>query len=223
VAVALVVAVLFWPIRTGRYLLPVIPLLGIYAIAGALAIGEAVSRLSPRWRLRPWVSGLVAAGIVGFALLEGLYAGREVLQNRSALALGGGAAGYYAGRPEWGRYLEAAGWLRENAGEGDVALGRRHFLLYVMSGRYADKYRFETTPEELDYLFSGTRRKLVVEDAFSELRGDFAPLHAAVRGRGGDLRLRYETGAPAVRVWELVRAGETPGGTLSGAVTPRAP
>jgi hypothetical protein len=223
VAVALVVAVLFWPIRTGRYLLPVIPLLGIYAIAGALAIGEAVSRLSPRWRLRPWISGLVAAGIVGFALLEGLYAGREALQNRSALALGGGAAGYYTGRPEWGRYLEAAGWLRENAGEGDVALGRRHFLLYVMSGRYADKYRFETTPEELDYLFSGTRRKLVVEDAFSELRGDFAPLHAAVRGRGGDLRLRYETGAPAVRVWELVRAGETPGGTSSGAVTPRAP
>ena len=215
------VAVLFWPIRTGRYLLPVIPLLGIYAIAGALAIGEAVSRLRPRWRLRPWVSGLVAAGIVGFALLEGLYAGREALQNRSALALGGGAAGYYAGRPEWGRYLEAAGWLRENAGEGDVALGRRHFLLYVMSGRYADKYRFETTPEELDYLFSGTRRKLVVEDAFSELRGDFAPLHSAVRGRGGDLRLRYETGAPAVRVWELVRAGETPGAAPSPRARPR--
>jgi hypothetical protein len=223
VAVALLVAVLFWPIRTGRYLLPVIPLLGIYAIAGALVIGVAISRLRPAMRLRPWVSGVVAAGIVGFILLEGLYAGREALQNRSALALGGGAAGYYAGRPEWGRYLEAAGWLRENAGEGDVALGRRHFLLYVMSGRYADKYRFETTPEELDYLFSGTRRKLVVEDAFSELRGDFAPLHAAVRGRGGDLRLRYETGAPAVRVWELVRAGETPGGTSSGAVTPRAP
>ena len=102
----------------------------------------------------------------------------------------------------------------ENAGEGDVALGRRHFLLYVMSGRYADKYRFETTPEELDYLFSGTRRKLVVEDAFSELRGDFAPPPLRRAGAGRDLRLRYETGAPAVRVWELVRAGETPGGDV---------
>jgi hypothetical protein len=173
------------------------------------------------------VPGLVAAGIVGFALLEGLYASREVLQNRRALALGGGAAGYYAGRPEWGRYLEAARWLEENAGEGDVALGRRHFLLYVMSGRYADKYRFETTPEELDYLFSGSRRKLVVEDAFSELRGDFAPLLPAVRARGGELRLRYETGAPVVRVWELVRPGEAPVGAPSGssgsAATPRAP
>jgi hypothetical protein len=167
---------------------------------------------------------------VGFILLEGLYAGREALQNRRALALGGGAAGYYAERPEWGRYLEAAAWLGENAGEGDVALGKRHFLLYVMSGRYADKYRFETTPEELDYLFSGTRRKLLVEDAFPELRGDFAPLIPAVRTRGGELRLRYETAAPAVRVWELVRPGETPSsapsGPLSGAsgsATPRAP
>ena len=99
---ALVVAVLFWPIRTGRYLLPVIPLLGIYAIAGALAIGEAVSRLSPRWRLRPWVSGLVAAGIVGFALLEGLYAGRRRCRTAAPWRWGVAPRGYYAGRRSGG-------------------------------------------------------------------------------------------------------------------------
>ena len=65
-----------------------------------------------------------------------------------------------------------------------MALGRRHFLLYVMSGRYADKYRFETTPEELDYLFSGTRRKLVVEDAFSELRATSPPSTPPCGGGG---------------------------------------
>ncbi len=39
-AVALVIAVLFWPIKTGRYLLPVVPLLGVYAVAGALALAS---------------------------------------------------------------------------------------------------------------------------------------------------------------------------------------
>jgi hypothetical protein len=85
-----------------------------------------------------------------------------------------------------------------------MAMARRHFALNVQR-RYADKYRFDTSEEELAYLLSGTRRKYVVEDAFEVLRGDFAPLIGALRARGGDLRLRFETAEPAVRVWELVR------------------
>jgi hypothetical protein len=204
VAVALVLAVLFWPIKTGRYLLPVIPLLGIYAIAGSVA----VARLRPG--LKRAGTALVGAGLVLFVFLEGAYAGREALANQRALRAAPGAAGYYAARPQWARYLEAAAWLGEHAGPQDMSLGRRHFALYVYSGHYADKYRFDTTADELDYLFAGTMRKYVVEDAFPELRGEFGPLPAAVRARGGDLILRYETAAPAVRVWELVRRAGPP-------------
>ena len=207
VAVALVVAVLFWPIKTGRYLLPVIPLLGVYAVAGALAVAARLPRLP---RLPRAGRGLIAAGLVLFVALEGAYAGREALANQRALRTAPGAAGYYAARPQWARYLEAAAWLGDNAGPEDMALGRRHFALYVYSGHYADKYRFDTTADELDYLFSGSMRKYVVEDAFPELRGDFGPLPAAVRARGGELILRYETAAPAVRVWELVRRAGPP-------------
>ncbi|MGH2370305.1 MAG: hypothetical protein ACRDI2_19190, partial [Chloroflexota bacterium] len=117
----------------------------------------------------------------------------------------GGPARYYARRPEWGHYLAAAAWLRAHAGPTDVAMARRHFALYVYSGRFSDKYRFDTSEAELAYLLSGTARKFVVEDAFDELRGDFGPLPAALRARGGDLVLRFETAEPAVRVWELVR------------------
>jgi hypothetical protein len=87
-------------------------------------------------------------------------------------------------------------------------MSRRHFALYVYSGRTTDKYRFDVTEEEVAYLTAGTARKFVVEDAFDYLRGDFAPLPAALRARGGDLVLRFETVAPAVRVWELVRPGD---------------
>jgi hypothetical protein len=183
-AVALLIAVLFWPIRTGRYLLPIIPLLGIYAIAGALVLARWRPR---RWRRAPGhlAPRVVAAGVLLFALLEGAYAGREAMGNARAMRSGGGPAGYYAARPEWARYLEAAAWLGDNAGPGDVALARRHFALYVYSGHFADKYRFDTTPDELDYLFSGTARKYVVEDAFDVLRGDFGPPSG---GRAGPRR-----------------------------------
>jgi hypothetical protein len=164
-----------------------------------------------RSALRPerwWARAVVAAGLVAFGLFEVAYSARESLGNVRALAAAGngaGPAGYYRQRPEWAHYLEAARWLREHAGAGDVALARRHFALYVYSGRYADKYRFDTTEDEIAYLTAGTAQKYVVEDAFEYLRGDFAPLPAALRARGGDLVLRFETAAPAVRVWQLVR------------------
>ncbi len=216
-AMPLVLAVLIWPIKTGRYLLPVVPLAGIYAIAGGLAVAEwlgtrratdGVTRLAGV-RL-PW-RGVLAAAVAGTLAFEGAYALREAAANVRALAGtadGHDAPGYYRQRPDWAHYLQAAEWLRANAGPSDVALARRHFALYVYSGHPTDKYRYDVTPDELDYLFSGTQRKFVVEDAFDVLRGDFAPLPAAVRARGGDLVLRFETGDPAVRVWELVRPGE---------------
>jgi hypothetical protein len=113
-------------------------------------------------------------------------------------------------RVVWGVKLAAGAWLREHGGASDLTLARRQFALYVYSGRPVDKYRYDTTEEELAYLFSGDTRKYVVEDAFGELRGDFGPLPGAVRARGGDLRLRFETAAPAVRVWELVRPSPAP-------------
>ncbi|MDQ3702351.1 MAG: hypothetical protein M3442_15740, partial [Chloroflexota bacterium] len=214
--VALVVAVLFWPIKTGRYLLPVIPLLGVYAVAGSLLLASWLpQRLTHRDHVRKalcwWTLRAVGAGVVLVTLLEGAYAAREGFANAAALSAGGGPAGYYRERPAWARYLEAADWLREHAGPRDVALARRHFILYVYSGHYADKYRFETSEEELAYLMSGSARKLVVEDAFAELRGDFAPLPDALRRRGADLRLRYQTAPPVVRVWELVRPAAASG------------
>ena len=201
-AAAVCASVLLWPIKTGRYLLPVIPLLGVYAVLGGLVARDYLARRTGR--RRPWdaaLAGGVTVACAGFALL----AARDVARNVAALQRGSDPAAYYDDRPEWAHYLEVATWLRRNAGPTDVAMARRHFALYVYSGRYADKYRFDTTEDELSYLTAGTARKFVVEDAFDYLRGDFAPLRPALRARGGDLVLRYETPAPTVRVWELVR------------------
>jgi hypothetical protein len=202
VAAPLVLAVLVWPIRTGRYLLPVVPLAGIYAIAGALLAARWLrDRSAGRWRLEP----VVAAGIVVALVVEAVYSARASWGNAQALAAGGGPAGYYGARPEWARFITAAGWTREHLEAGDVLMSRRQFQLYVYSGHYTEKYRFDTTAEELAYLTAGTARRYVVEDAFGVLRGEFDALPVALRRRGGDLLLRYETADPPVRVWELVR------------------
>jgi hypothetical protein len=217
--VPLVLAVLVWPIKTGRYLLPVVPLVSIYAIAGALLVAKWVADLSPgplrvpapagdgkgNNRQTAWTRVVLGVCLALFAAAEALWAVREVAGNVRALAGGAAPAAYYRARPDWAHYLEAAAWLRHNGGPGDVAMARRPFPLYVYSGRYADKYRFDTSEEELAYLTAGAARKYVVQDAFAELRGDFEPLPAALRARGGDLVLRFETAEPAVRVWELVR------------------
>jgi hypothetical protein len=253
IVVPLVAAVLLWPIKTGRYLLPVIPLAGVYAIAGTLVLSRYV-RPHPRHRTRVRVPGgspasrhplrgspggeeepslgeagvrsgtagarypaccrpapagaflrLAGAAVVVAFLVEvgvGVWTGG---QNLRALAASATPDGFYRERPDWAHYLQAAQWLREHAGQDDVAMARRHFALYVYSGHFTEKYRYDTSDEEIAYLTAGTQRKFVVEDAFDVLRGDFGPLPGALRGRGGDLILRFETAAPAVRVWELVR------------------
>lgn len=201
-AAAICVSVLLWPIKTGRYLLPVIPLLGVYSVLGGLVLRDWLAARTGRLR---WVDGMLAGGIALTCIGFGAWAARDVSRNIAALTRGADPAAYYDDRPEWAHYLEAAAWLRRNAGPSDVAMARRHFALYVYSGRYADKYRFDISEEELAYLVAGTARKYVVEDAFDYLRGDFAPLGPALRARGGDLVLRYETPPPVVRVWELVR------------------
>jgi hypothetical protein len=230
----LVLAVLVWPIRTGRYLLPVVPLACIYGLVGAFVAATWAGRMLADGGRRAadggrretgildfgfWIGGgrlrtssrpaeVVLAAGVAFALFEAAYAGREAAGNLRALAGGTSPAAYYRARPDWAHYLEAAAWVRNNAGPDDLALTRRHFAFYVYSGHYADKYRFDVSDEELDYLthgFDGSARRFVVEDPFQELRGDFAPLPAALRARGLDLRLQFESAPPAARVWELVQ------------------
>jgi hypothetical protein len=218
------VPVLVWPVPNGRHFLPVVPLIGIYALAGALWTGRLLARraagvaggpqeaqrrapTTPRW----WPHA-VAAGALLAVGAEVAFNLRVTAANQHALAAGGGPAGYYRERPEWSRFLEAAAWLRQHAAPDDVVMARRHFAVYVYTARFSDKYRFDVTPEELAYLTAGTARKFVLEDAFDELRGDFSQLPPALRARGGDLVLRYETAPPAVRVWELRRPPATSDG-----------
>jgi hypothetical protein len=226
--IPLVLAVLVWPIRTGRYLLPVVPLACIYGLVGGLVALAWLSRRldgmktkDERRRTKPErtipsfvlrlsshpLEVVLALGLA-FALFEALYTARESAANVRALAAGAAPAAYYRSRPDWAHYLEAAAWVRDHAGPGDVALTRRHFAFYVYSGHFTDKYRFDVSDEELDYLTHGLGsggRRFVVEDGFAELRGDFSPLPAALQARGYDLQLRFESAPPAVRVWELMR------------------
>jgi hypothetical protein len=221
VLAALVISILFWPIKTGRYLLPVLPLAGLYLLMGTLGVTQWLSgrlssgRAGSRFpRLRHWrdpaaneasLSMLALAAVSLVCIAEASYGAWRASGNLYGVVSGTTPAQYHAAQPEWAHFLEAASWLRENTAPSDVVMTRRHFALYVYSGRQTEKYRFDTSEEELAYLLSGTSRKYVVEDAFDYLRGDFALLPTELRWRGGDLLLRFQSAEPTVRVWELVR------------------
>ncbi len=186
-----------WPYASGRFLIPVIPFLGYYALCGGRMILARV--VQPRLAQATLVAG--AAALIGLLILANVAIIRTNLERWSA-----DPAQYYQFDPQWASFIQSAQWLRGNTDREDVIMARRHFAMYVYSNRLTAKYRYDTDDYEMAYLLSGTATKYVVEDAFAGARGDFSLLPPALEDRRGGLDLVYATsGEPQVRVWRLVR------------------
>ncbi len=189
--------VFVWSYASGRFLIPVIPFLGYYGLFGGRVILTQI--ISSRATQRIIVTGTSAF------ILALILANASVIRTNFARWSADPAA-YYSFEPAWSSYLLTAQWLRENLISDDVILARRHFAMYVYSGRLTAKYRYDTDDYEMGYLLSGTETKYVVEDAFAGARGDFSLLPPALESRNGGLDLVYSTPRdPPVRVWRLER------------------
>ena len=189
--------VFIWSYASGRFLIPVIPFLGYYGLIGGRVLLERV--FAPRA-----TQGIIVAGVS--LLIAMLVLANGVLIRTNVERWSSDPAQYYRYDPPWSSYIQSAQWLRENLSQEDVILARRHFAMYVYSGRLTAKYRYETNDSEMGYLLSGTATKFVVEDAFAGARGDFSLLPPALEAINGGLELVYITPRdPPVRVWRLER------------------
>ena len=189
--------ILVWPYASGRFLIPVIPFLGYYGLFGGRVLVERVFSA----RFTQFALGVGVTALICLLVVANVTLIRTNLDRWSA-----DPAEYYRFDPQWSTYLQSAAWLRENIGENDVIMARRHFAMYVYSGRLTAKYRYDTDDYEMGYLLSGTATKFVVEDAFAGARGDFSQLPPALAARNGSLKLVHATPRePPVRVWRLIR------------------
>ena len=189
--------VFIWSYASGRFLIPVIPFLGYYGLIGGRVLLERV--FAPRA-----TQGIIVTGVS--LLIAMLVLANGLLIRTNVERWSTDPAQYYRYDPSWSSYIQSAQWLRENLSQEDIILARRHFAMYVYSGRLTAKYRYDTDDYEMGYLLSGKATKYVVEDAFAGARGDFSLLPPALAAIDGGLELVYTTPrGPPVRVWRLER------------------
>ena len=189
--------VFIWSYASGRFLIPVIPFLGYYGLIGGRVLLERA--FAPRA-----AQGIIVTGVS--LLIAMLVVANGLLIRTNVERWSSDPAQYYRFDAPWSSYIQSAQWLRENLSQEDVIMARRHFAMYVYSGRFTAKYRYETYDSEMGYLLSGTATKYVVEDAFAGARGDFSLLPPALEAIDGGLELVYTTPrGPPVRVWRLER------------------
>ena len=189
--------IVIWPYASGRFLIPVLPFVGYYGLLGGRVLLERI--LNPRT-----TQGVLLMG--ASALIIALVLVNAVLIRTNLERWSTDPAQYYGYDPPWSSYLQTAQWLGANLATEDIILARRHFAMYVYSGRLTAKYRYDTDDYEMGYLLSGTETKFVIEDSFAGARGDFSQLLPALEARNGGLELVYTTPRdPPVRVWRLER------------------
>ena len=148
-----------------RYLVPLIPLILVYAADGATVLAGRVKR--PGW-LKPlpvYAMGLLAALAIG-AHLGRIPGNMEMIARYNA---GDPYAGYH---PAWRNFFEAAEWVEANTPDDAVVTVRKPRLFNAVTGRRVKLYPYTTDTDSVlsvvretdfvfvDALFPTTRRYL---------------------------------------------------------------
>ena len=181
-----------------RYLVPLIPLILVYAADGAGVLAGRVKRPA-------WLSPLPACTMV---LLAALAAGAHLtripgnLDMIARYSAGDRYAGYH---PAWRNFFEAAGWVEANTPPEAVVTVRKPRLFHALTDRRVKLYPYTSDTDSvlsivrktdfvfLDALFPTTQRYLV----------------PALRVQAGNYYLAHQTEAPVTMVLG-VRNDSTP-------------
>ncbi len=199
-----------------RFLLPVLPLLLLYATG-------AVDRVARRLEV-PGRSWLAAAAAALLALPALHSAGTRAPERVRCLRA------YAEGSPcmaaPWSSFLDAARWSRDNLPSGSTVVNRKPRIFYWISGHRGRVYRYTDEPELLlrdldeagaDYVVvdqvSGTTARYLVP-AVRANPERFEVIHEA--GRPPTYVLRFQSGSPvAVAPREAGGAAARPDGPAS--------
>lgn len=190
-----------------RFLLPLLPLLLLYALGGASAVADRLVRRPSRRKAVERETG----GTATRAVPDGRTATVGALLIAAALAVPGVlyvlsaapgrircVADYRAGTPceapALASFLAAARWARTGTPPDAVIANRKPRLFYLVSGRRGDVYRFTKDPDFLLAGLDAMRARYVVVDALSGTTELY--LLPAIRSHADRFGVVYRGGDP---------------------------
>ncbi|MEN8143997.1 MAG: hypothetical protein ABFS14_03520 [Gemmatimonadota bacterium] len=134
-----IMLILLWPSvwTDARFLLPVLPLLAIYALAGARSLSA---------RLWPGTGNAAVATMAVLFLALGAMSTHKRVPVRRACQLAWQEGKACLG-PGYVELLRAAAWARDSTPAGAIVASRQPALFYLGSGRQGDVYTFSSVPE----------------------------------------------------------------------------
>jgi len=137
-----------WLFAVDRFALPIVPLLLVFALAGAQALGRRAGERT----------GVVAAGVVTFLLLAGAAPRTSALLRRNRSCHAGGAYPLPAClTTEQASYFDALRWIDGHLPEDAVLLTSKPGALWLYTGRLSVSYDAAIRMDSTDFL-PGVRR-----------------------------------------------------------------
>jgi len=186
-----------------RYLVPLVPLILVYALDGAGWTGRLLGKLRRSMRGTPPKGGNAArAGVTLMILLSVLAVGAQVARVPSNLRMivevdaGNPYAGYH---PNWRSFMLAADWVHRNTPEDAVVTVRKPRLFNLLTRRRAVIYPFSTDADSVwsvvgagDYVvvdgISGTTSRYLMPAILAH-PDEFQVLHATTEPAAFVLRV----------------------------------
>ncbi len=172
-----------------RFLLPLLPLILLYAVGGAVRAGRWLSRRREGGP-GPTIAAGILAALVGVAAV-GDAAGRIPDRIRCLAAYRAGDA---CDPPEFASFYDAAEWARANTAGDAIFVNRKPRIFYWLSGRRGDLYPYSTDAAVVMRAIERLGADYVVVDAISGTTSRY--LVPAVRENLPRFRLVYEGGEP---------------------------
>ena len=176
-----------------RFLLPLLPLLLLYAAAGSFELG--------RWLSRSRNGGVLAylpAG--GLAVIIGVAAAASAvsLAPERVRCLAEYRAGSPCDLPEFASFYAAAEWTAQTTGPEAIVVNRKPRIFFWISGRRGDVYPYSTDAREVLAWMERIGADYVVVDAISGTTTRY--LVPALREHLPKFEVVYEGGEPSTLV-----------------------
>jgi len=197
-----------------RYLVPLLPLAGVFLSEGAWFVGERLQKYLPAGRMLAMaLLSLAAAYVLATSLVAGVIrVGKEMSVRR--LHDWDPRRIEAAGETSFARFVQAHLWLKRHATQGTIVISRIPQHSFLISGLKSIRYDGADMPirkpwDIVERYWSETTDVVIVEDCFPTNSGygrsRVSTLEPMLKQHSDELQLIYETPPPVTRIWKVTR------------------
>lgn len=226
VVISVLTLSLWWPID--RFLVPLVPFLALYLVAGLRRVAgglytfavvsragagsfnsgtpspdDLVAHVSYR---RKKFQDLLTVMLVAPVLLSSLLVDYSAVNSNASRRHARSVSEHFAGAmPDYVNFFLAAEWLEDNSPPDSIVLSLKPTLMYVYSGRLTIDSPRRGSPAEILQVLEFNAVDFVVEDGFAWNDTSSLVIAPTIRGYQDRFALAYATSSPVTRIWRFVK------------------